>query len=465
MMHTACPLPSLVRRFDLKPLSRQTSPIDNADRHRPRHLTLAIRLFAFAVVLASVASRGDRIVNAEPNVAVKQNWPEFRGPSGDGHADKAKVPLRWSEDEAIRWKTALPGRGWSSPVVWGNQVWVTTASDDGKQMFALCIDRGTGKVLQKILVFENEEPRFCHPTNSYASPTPVIESDRIYVHFGSYGTACLDTNTGDKLWERRDFHCDHWRGPGASPILHEGRIHVAFDGFDVQYVVTLNKHDGSTVWKADRNIDYSTDNGDHRKAYCTGLVITAEGQDQWISPSAEQTVAYAPDSGQELWRVSHGGMNVATRPLFQHGLVYITNGDSVGKIKPTLLAVRPDPELSEEERIVWTTDRSVPRRPSPVIVGDRLFMVGDDGVMSCLNAKNGEPIWRKRIPSSFRASPLVVDDRIYLFSMEGTTTVIAAGDEYQELAQNSLDDGCQASPAVSGNLLLVRTTTHLYAIE
>ena len=429
-------------------------------RDRRRILATA----TFALLGSALACLGwTPAATAESRDDLRQNWSEFRGVS-DGHADQADLPLKWSESSSIRWKTALPGRGWSSPVVWDDQIWLTTATEDGKQMFALCVDRSTGKLVHQILVFENEEPRFCHPTNSYASPTPAIEAGRVYVHFGSYGTACLDTTSGEKIWQRRDFECDHWRGPGASPIVHDGRLHIAFDGYDVQYVVTLNKQDGSTVWKADRNIPYSTDNGDHRKAYCTGKVILSGKQAQWISPSAEQTIAYAPDSGKELWRVSHGGMNAATRPLFQHGLVYLTNGDSVGKIKPTLLAVRPDPNLGDEERIAWSFNRGVPRRPSPTIVGDRLFMVGDDGVATCLNAKTGDTVWRKRIPGSFRASPLAVDNRIYLFNMEGTTTVIAAEDEYRELASNTLDNGCQASPAVSGNMLLVRTTEHLYAI-
>ncbi len=315
---------------------------------------ISSRLLRIGILMVLVWIGGQ---GSEPVRAV-ENWPEFRGPHGDGSADNSDPPLHWSETENIRWKTPIHGKGWSSPVIWGDQIWMTTATEDGKQQFAVCVDRQSGKIVHDLLVFENESPQFCHPTNSYASPTPAIEAGRIYVHFGSYGTACFDTTTGQRIWERRDLHCDHYRGPGASPILWDGKLFVAYDGFDLQYVVALDKVTGETVWRKDRQIDYGSDNGDFRKAYCTCHVIEHEGQAQLISPSAAETISYDPRSGDELWRVRHGGMNTATRPLYAHGLVYVTIGDSVGEIKPSLLAIRPDRDLhASGSRFAWTVDR------------------------------------------------------------------------------------------------------------
>jgi outer membrane protein assembly factor BamB len=281
------------------------------------------------------------------------------------------------------------------------------------------------------------------------------------VHFGSYGTACLDTKTGEKLWERRDLPCDHFRGPGSSPILHDNFLFVAFDGFDLQYVVALDKKTGETLWRRDRNIDYGTDNGDWKKAYCTATVIEHAGRTQIISPSATDTVAYAPD-GSELWRVHHGGMNAAARPLFGHGLVYIAAGDG----GMSLVAVRPDGTGDvTDTHIEWSTNKSVPKRPSQLLVGDLFFMIDDKGVVSCLEAATGDIVWQKRISGAYWASPLYADGRIYCFSQDGETPVIAAKREFELLAENKLDAGFNASPAVVGDSLILRTKTHLYRIR
>ncbi len=390
-------------------------------------------------------------------------WPEFRGPQGDGHADDSNPPWTWSETENVRWKMGIPGKGWSSPVVWQNQIWVTTATEDGKEMSVVCLERQTGVVLHERVLFRNDEPRFCHPTNSYASPTPVVTEKHVYAHFGSYGTACLNRKTADTVWQRRDLPCDHFRGPGSSPILFDGRLYVAFDGHDLQYQVALDAATGATVWKVDRQIDYGSDDGDYRKAYGTCTVIEVDGSPQLISPSAAETIAYEPRTGTELWRIRHGGMNAATRPLFAHGLVYLTTGDAVGSQRPSLLAVRPDGPFAKHPQ--WVVDQGAPRRSSPIIVGDYLFLVRDEGIASCLNAKTGESLWQKRLGGTYRASPVCAGDRLYFFNLEGQASVLRASPQWELLAVNRLDEGCQASPAIVGDSLIVRTTTHLYCIE
>ena len=269
-----------------------------------------------------------------------ENWPQYRGPHEDGHADATGLPVTWSEKENIVWKTAIHDKGWSSPVVWGDQIWMTTAKADGTQMFAVCVDRKTGEVSHDLKLFEVEKPDpLNNQTNSYASPTPTIEEGRVYVHFGSYGTACLDTKTGAKLWERRDLRCNHWRGPASSPILYGDLLILTFDGYDAQYVIALNKKTGQTVWRSDRerDFDYGTDDGDRRKAFGTPSVITIKGKPELISPAAIATTAFDPLTGKVLWTVHHGGMNVTQPPLFAFGNVILCTGD--GGLK--MLAVRP----------------------------------------------------------------------------------------------------------------------------
>jgi outer membrane protein assembly factor BamB len=346
-------------------------------------------------------------------------------------------------------------------VIWNDQVWLTTATEDGKDMFALCVDKKSGEIVRDIRLFQNEKPRFCHATNSYASPTPVIEEGRIYIHFGSYGTACLDTKTGETLWSRRDLLCDHWRGPGSSPILFAGMLIVHFDGYDYQYVVALNKETGETVWKTDRDIDYGTDDGDFMKAYSTPIVVDVDGRPQLISPAAKATIAYDPFSGKELWKVRYEQHSAATRPIFGHGLFYINTGFP----KAQLWAVRTGGEGDiTDTHVQWTMTRSVPSMPSQLLIGDLLYMI-HDGVATCMDAKTGNVVWTERVSGKYLASPVHVAGKIYFFDRDGKTTVIAAGREYVQLAENHLEKGFMSSPAVSGDALFLRTTTHLYRIE
>lgn len=401
------------------------------------------------------------VILGQSALRAEDNWPQFRGPRGTGQADATGLPIRWSETENLRWKTPIHDKGWSSPVVWGGQVWLTTARGDGKEMFALGLDRASGKVLHDVKVFDVEKPAFCHPFNSYASPTPVIEEGRVYVHFGTYGTACLDTAGGKVLWSRRDFPCDHFRGPGSSPILYGNLLIVHYDGVDLQYVVALDKATGKTVWKKDRDIDYHTTNPDLKKAYATPAVLDIDGQPQLIGPSASATIAYAPLTGEELWRVNHGGMNVASPPLLGHGKLFLCTGDGGFK----LFALRPEGKGDLTSQVEWKCNKAVPSRCSPLLIGDSLYFVNEGGTFSCLEAKTGQLVWQDRVPGDFSASLVCADGKIYCASQGGTTYVIEPGKSFKLLAANKLNDGCMASPAVAGNALFLRTKTHLYCIQ
>jgi outer membrane protein assembly factor BamB len=392
----------------------------------------------------------------------QENWPEFRGPLANGHAVAAKPPVEWSEEKNVRWKTAIHDRGWSSPVIWDNQIWMTTATPDGHRMYAVCVDRETGKVLHDKLLFENDEPREIHSLNSYASPTPVIEAGRVYVHFGSYGTACLDASTGKTLWTRRDLPCNHYRGPGSSPIPFGDKLIIHYDGFDHQYIVALNKETGETIWKRDRDVEYGSSNGDFKKAYCTPLVIQAGGRTQLISPTSKAAISYDPATGDEFWRIRYPQFSATARPLFDGELLYINTGFG----KAELHAVRPDGEGDvTESHVAWIEKKSVPSKTSQLLVDGLLHLIGDDGVATCLEAKTGTKIWQKRVGGKFSASPIFAGGHIYLSDHDGTTRVLRPGREYDQVAECRLAAGCMASPAVAGDAIYLRTKTHLYRLE
>jgi len=403
-------------------------------------------------------------------VSLHAQWPEFRGPDGNGLAPKSKPPLTWAEGKNIRWKTAIHGRAWSSPVILGNQVWLTTATEDGRQLFAVAVDRNSGKVIHDLKLFEVETPQYAHPFNTYGSPTPVADGGRIYVTFGAPGTAALDAKTGQVLWARRDFECNHYRGAGSSPIVFRDRLIMHFDGSDHQFVVALDTKTGKTLWRTERSIDFKDlkpdgtieAEGDMRKAFATPHVIEVDGAPVIISTGAKATYGYDPMTGKELWRVeernAHSG---STRPVVGHGLVFIPSGFPKG----TLLAIRPNGRGDvTATHVAWRLERGIPNKPSLALVGDLLFMVTDAGVAQAVDATKGTVLWTSRIGGTFSASPLVSGDRVYFFDEDGKTTVIEAGPAFKVLAQNQLGDGFMASPAAAGGALFLRSRTRLYRI-
>ncbi len=401
------------------------------------------------------------LLGSSVSAACAENWPEFRGPRGDGSSLSENLPLTWSDKENIRWKTPLPGKAWSSPVVWDNQIWLTNAPPDGKQLFAVCIDRESGKIEKNIKVFEIAEPQYCIEKNSYASCTPAIEAGRIYVHYGVHGTAAIDTASGETIWARQDLPCNHHRGPASSVVLYKNLVILTFDGFDLQYVVALDKANGKTVWKTDRNTKYSSDNGDIMKAYSTPQIIEVAGKAQLVSPSSAAAISYDPESGKELWRVMVGGMNAACRPIYGQGMVFMTAPDG----GCGLYALKPDGTGDVTGNIAWKQPKGYPKRASLTLIGDWIFMGNDQGIICCVEAATGEVLWQERVGGVFTASPISAPGRVYFFAEDGTTVVIAADKEFKQLAKNKVDDGFMASPAVAGNAIILRTLGHVYCVE
>jgi outer membrane protein assembly factor BamB len=333
------------------------------------------------------------------------------------------------------------------------------------------VDRRTGKVLYDLKLFHVEKPQFAHSFNSYASPTAAIEPDRVYVTFGSPGTAAIDTRTGKVLWERRDIECNHFRGAGSSPVIFEDLLLMHFDGSDRQFVVALDKKTGRTVWRTERSIDFQDlgpdgkpqAEGDFRKAFATPHVIPVAGRPVFVSVGSKAAYGYDPRTGKELWRIEERSNHSASpRPIAAHGLVYYTSGWASGQ----LLAVRPDGSGdATDSHVVWRATQGVPKKPGIIVLDDLIFMVNDVGIVTCLEAKTGETVWKGRLEGTYSASPIAGAGRVYFFSEDGKTTVIEAGRELKVLAENQLDDGFMASPAVDGRALILRTRTHLYRIE
>ncbi len=390
------------------------------------------------------------------------NWPSYRGPYGNGHSDAKNLPVEWNEQKNIKWKIAISGKAWASPVVWGNQVWLSNATEKGDKLSVIALDISTGKIIHDLLLFEILKPMFNLPTNSYASPTPAIEEGRVYIHFGSAGTACLDTKTGKTIWARQDIPCDHWRGPASSPIIFENLLILTFDGYDAQYITALDKLTGKTVWRKDRTITYGTNNGDNKKAFSTPAIFKIDGKNQMISPAAVGTVSYDPSTGEELWKVHHGGMNAACRPLLVDGKIVISTGDGGWK----LFAVKPDGKGDvTSTHVAWKTIKGVPSRSTPIQVGNQLFMVNEAGTLSELDTKSGEVVRQERLGGVFYSSPLFADGKLFLFNEQGSGFVVKPEKDWKILQTNKLDSGCMASPAAVGMGIILRTKTHLYLLE
>lgn len=397
-----------------------------------------------------------------------QDWQEFRGLAGRGIATASGVPLEWGANEA-RWRIDLPGKGWSSPVLAENQIWMTTAipgaegNRSGLVLAALCVDRESGKLLHQIELFNVPQPPEIHSLNSYASPTPVIDGETVYCNFGTMGTAAIQRSTGAVIWRNSELKFEHETGPGSSPIVHGDLLIVHCDGTDQQFVTAFRKADGAIAWRTGRSGELHPE-GMMKKAFSTPLVVESNAGPQLISPGANWVYGYDPASGRELWKVSYGklGFSNVPRPLFGNGLVYVCTGFN----QASLLALRFDgkPELTESD-IVWRFEKQVPTMPTPILVEQLLFMVSDKGVATCLDAVSGKQLWQKRLGGEFSASPILADGRLYFCNHAGQVFVLAPKAEFELLATNEVPDGIMATPAAVGNQLIVRTKTGLLRID
>ena len=384
-------------------------------------------------------------------------WPGYRGPTGDGHAVAANLPQDLHDPVTLAWKTPIPGVGWSTPVVLGDQIWLTTATPDGTSLRAVCVNRQTGTITHDIEVFHVAEPIEIHKKNSHASPTPAIEPGRVYVHFGTNGTAAIDTATGAILWRDQLHRLEHYVGPGSSPVLYGDLLVLTCDGADVQYSVALDKKTGQERWKTPRSGKLRED-PDVKKSFCTPAIIRVGDRDELVTPAADHVYAYDPATGRELWQLDYDGFSVVPRPVAAHGLVFVCTGFNT----PKLLAIKQGGSgMLARTAIVWEEKSQIPANPSPLVVGDELYVVSDRGVATCLDARTGRELWRHRVGGNYSASPLFADGRIYLASEEGVVTVIEPGKTYREVGTSDLAARIMASPIAIGGELIIRTADDL----
>jgi outer membrane protein assembly factor BamB len=390
-----------------------------------------------------------------------EDWPEFRGPTGQGIARADHLPTEWSATKNVAWKQEIPGLGWSSPVIVAGKVYLTTAvpaaGSKDLSLRALCLDAKDGKILRNEEVFRalgGKTPAI-HSKNSHASPTPIVAGDRLYVHFGHEGTACLDL-TGKVLWRYRDPY-PPVHGAGGSPVLVDGMLVFSTDGLRERLVVALKADTGKPAWKTPRpgkpikNFSFSTP-----------LVIAVNGKKQIISPSSDVVCAYDPASGKEIWHARYEGYSVIPRPVYGHGLVFVVTGFDA----PGLIAVRPDGKGDvTETHIKWSITNGAPHTPSLLLVGDELYMVSDRGIASCLDARTGAVHWSKRMPGKgYSASPIAAGGKVYFLSEGGIGTVIKASKTFEQVARNELGERTLASYGVSDGALFIRSARHLYRI-
>ncbi len=393
------------------------------------------------------------------------DWPQFRGPQSDGIVRVAGVPQEWSKTDNVAWKVDLPGKGWSSPVLQGGRLYLTTAVARGtdqdaagpRSLRAMCLDAATGAVVWDSEVFpESSNTPAIHSKNSHASPTPVVTADRLYVHFGHEGTACLDLS-GKKIWEQRSLKYPPVHGGGASPVLVDGLLVFPCDGAQGPFLAALNAETGAVAWQTPRG------GGASRKfSFCTPAVISWEGKDQIVSPFSDAIAAYQPSSGKEIWRIKYTGYSVIAQPAFGHGLIYFTTSYD----NPVTYAVRPGGKGDvTASHVVWTQDKRSPNTPSPVLLGNELYQVADNGITSCLNAKTGQIHWQERTARGCSASPLIAGDTLFVFDEYGTTTRLKAGTTYQKLGENKLEgERTLATPVPAPGAWFIRTEKRLYRI-
>ncbi len=390
------------------------------------------------------------------------DWPQFRGPTGDGISTASDIPIEWSSTEHVAWKQAIPGVGWSSPVVSNGRLYLTTAVGEDEQPISLrtlCVDATDGHIIWDTEVFrpDNAVAKEKHSKNSMASPTPIVDGDRLYVHFGHMGTGALDLD-GNVVWRQTSLKYHPRHGNGGSPVLIGDRLVFSCDGMEDPFVAALDRGTGGVKWKTPRNTSALK-----TFSFSTPVVIEIDGKQQVVIPGSGFVAAYDPADGHEIWRVRYGeGYSVVPRPVFADGLLYVASGFD----RPVLYAI--DPKGAEgdvtDTHVVWTCEKGAPLTPSVLVVGDELYFVSDRGVATCADARTGKVHWTKRLGGDYSASPVFAEGRIYFQSEDGVTTVVQAAKDFQSLATNDLEERTLASPALVDGTIFLRSEANLWRI-
>lgn len=400
----------------------------------------------------------------------QESWTAFRGSKNNAISNSKNVPLNWSEEENVNWKTEIHDFGWSAPVVLNDQIWVTTATNDGKKMYAVCVDFESGEIIHDILVLEQEKVNWKNSLNSYATPSPVIEKGFVYVEFGTYGTACIASETGKIIWKRSDISTERVpHGPASSPIIYKNLLILHHEANEILRITALDKKTGKTVWQNHRPEEcYIGVQSDWRKSHATPMVIKVNGQNQLISIGAQVCQSFDPETGEEIWRVRYGFDSTVSCPLFWDGKVFINTGVNflAGKKWAEIWAVNPEGNGDiTETNVLWKCTEDVPGISTPVVNNGLIFMVSERGMLTCLEAKTGKVIWKEKLKGQFNSSPIWIDMKVYITSLSGVTTVINASKEFEILAENALDGRYIAPPSVASKSIILRSNSHIYNIR
>ena len=390
-----------------------------------------------------------------------KDWNQFRGPTGQGHSGWEDLPVTWNRKDSVDWKTELPGKAWSSPIWVSGSLILTNAIEErgGLALQVLALDSATGKKKWEVALFEHDDAPRIHKKNSHASPTPFYDGERIFVHFGNLGTACLSVD-GKVIWKKKfDYRPVH--GSGCSPVVHGDLLLFSADGAQNPCLYALDKKTGEVRWKANRESEAK-----RKFSFCTPLVISRNGKYQIISPASDFVFSYDL-KGNQLWKSHYpGGYSVVPRPIYGDEMIYVSSGYD----RPTLYAVKVDGKGDvTDTHVVWKTSKAAPHNSSPVLVrgpdGSLLFfMAADSGVVSCLDAKSGELKWMERVAGSCSASLLHAGGRIYLTDELGKTFVFKAGTPFQLLAENDLEERTLATPIAVPDGLVIRTENAIWKI-
>jgi outer membrane protein assembly factor BamB len=416
----------------------------------------------------SSAALGVFFLSLIQSLEAVDSWPRFRGPSGDGQvANGADLPLHWSAEEKVVYRTPIPGQGWSSPVVDGGRIYLTTAiatngeTDPKKIEYDLSMvimDAGSGEIVKTVTLLQQQAGKSSkiHKKNSHASPTPIIRGNRVYIHFGYQGTVCTDRD-GDVIWKNRDLFFKPVHGNGGTPILVDQHLIFTCDGAVDPKVVALRANDGQVAWGVKRPVEAKK-----KFSFCTPTLISVGDRKQVIAPGSNCVLALDPANGEIIWQLNYTGYSVIPKPVFHRGTVFVsTSYDS-----PSMIAIDPSGRGDvTQTHLKWTVEKNVPHTPSMIAKDGLIHSISDNGIAMCVDAETGDVIYKKRIGGGFSASPLLIHDRIYFTDEAGMTTVIQAGREFKVLAENDLGERTLASAAVDGNALIMRTADAVYRIE
>ncbi len=389
-------------------------------------------------------------------VLCQGQWPQFRGPNADGHVVGKPTPTQWSDTKNVTWKTNIPGLGWSSPVIGGGKLFLTTAvpQGEGLSLRTMALDAMTGQVVWDREIKRIPKAPSIHTKNSHASPTPILHNGSVFVHFGALGTARLSANDGTITWLCNELDYPPLHGCGGSPYLHDGKLIIVCDGSKNPFVAAVDTETGKVAWKKQRSVEARISH-----SFVTPTVAMVEGKAQVMAPGPDHFAAYDLASGKEIWRVKAPGWSVVPQPTVAHGLV-IYNHDYDN---PELIAIKLGGTGDvTDSHIAWRLKRGAPSTPTPLLIGEELYFVSDKGMASCINAKTGESHWMERLEGSFSASPVYVNGNILFLNENGGAAWVKPAKQFRVLGKNLVTGRTLATPAFAEGAMYLRTDETLF---